>query len=181
MAQKIENTENHYSVEIEFNSIHFFLMNRTKIILGLFLWLVLCFSAASLGALFTPGEWYAGLDKPAWNPPGWVFGPVWSVLYALMAVAAWLVWKRGGFGAQRVPLSLFLVQLLLNAAWSPVFFGLERPGLAFVVILLLWLAIAATLNAFRPVSRTAAWLLAPYLAWVSFAAVLNAVLWRMNS
>lgn len=156
-------------------------MNRTKIIWGLCAWLLLCYAAASLGALFTPGEWYQELDKPAWNPPGWLFGPVWSALYTLMAVAAWLVWKCGGFAAQRVPLSLFLLQLILNAAWSPVFFGLERPGLAFGVILLLWLAIAATLNAFRSVNRTAAWLLAPYLAWVSFATILNGVLWRMNA
>lgn len=155
--------------------------SRPKVILGLVVWLVLCFAAASLGALFTPGPWYAELNKPTWNPPGWVFGPVWSVLYTMMAVAAWLVWKRGGFGAQRVPLSLFLVQLLLNAAWSPLFFGLERPDLAFAVILLLWLAIAATIVAFRQVSRPAFFLLLPYLAWVSFAALLNGVLWQMNA
>jgi len=98
-----------------------------------------------------------------------------------MAVAAWLVWKRGGFVAQRRPLALFLAQLVLNAAWTPLFFGLHRPGEAFAVIILLWLAIATTLFAFRPVSRTAAWLLAPYLAWVSFAAVLNGSLWWLNA
>ncbi len=156
-------------------------MSRVKIIFGLFVWLALCFGAAALGSFFSPGEWYAGLNKPAWNPPGWVFGPVWTVLYTMMAVAAWLVWKRGGFGAQSVPLKLFLVQLSLNAAWSPVFFGLRRPDLAFVVILLLCLAIVATLASFRSVSRPASWLLAPYLAWVSFATLLNAVLWRMNA
>jgi tryptophan-rich sensory protein len=144
-------------------------------------WLVLCFSAASLGAFFMPGEWYARLKKPSWNPPGWIFGPVWSSLYTMMAVAAWLVWKRGGFAAQRRPLTLFLVQLALNALWTPLFFGLHRPGLAFAEIVMLWLAIAATLAAFRPVSRPAAWLLVPYLAWVSFAAVLNFTLWRLNS
>ena len=144
-------------------------------------WLVLSFSAASLGAFFMPGEWYATLKKPSWNPPGWIFGPVWSALYTMMAVAAWLVWKRGGFAAQRRPLTLFLVQLALNAAWTPLFFGLHRPGLAFAEIVMLWLAIAATLAAFRPVSRPAAWLLVPYLAWVSFAAVLNFTLWRLNS
>ena len=155
-------------------------MSRSQRILGLCGWLAACFAAASLGALFLPGEWYASLRKPAWNPPGWVFGPVWSALYTLMAVAAWLVWKRGGFRAHGRPLTLFLVQLALNAAWSPLFFGLRWPGAAFVEILLLWMAIVATLLAFRPVSRTAAWLLAPYLAWVSFAAVLNGVLWRLN-
>jgi tryptophan-rich sensory protein len=144
-------------------------------------WLLLCFAAAAFGGMFTPGEWYASLKKPAWNPPGWVFGPVWTALYTMMAVAAWLVWTRGGFAAQRRPLGLFLVQLALNAAWTPLFFGWHRPGLAFAEILLLWVAIAATILAFRPVSRAAGWLLAPYLAWVSFAAVLNFTLWRLNA
>jgi translocator protein len=152
-----------------------------KSILGLCGWLLLCFAAAAPGALFMPGDWYAVLNKPAWNPPGWLFGPVWSALYAMMAVAAWLVWRNGGFAARRGPLGLFLAQLVLNAAWTPLFFGLQRPGVAFAEILLLWLAIAATLAAFRPVSRTAAWLLAPYLAWVTFAAVLNGTLWRLNA
>jgi benzodiazapine receptor len=144
-------------------------------------WLVLCFSAAALGAFFRPDEWYAALKKPSWNPPGWVFGPVWTLLYTLMAVSAWLVWKRGGFAAQRLALRLFLIQLMLNAAWSPLFFGLHSPGVAFAEIILLWLAILATLAAFRPISRPATLLLVPYLAWVSFAAVLNFALWRLNS
>jgi tryptophan-rich sensory protein len=144
-------------------------------------WLLLCFAAASLGGLFMPGEWHENLKKPSWNPPGWLFGPVWTALYTMMAVAAWLVWKQGGFAAQRRPLTLFLVQLALNAAWTPLFFGLHWLGVAFAEIVLLWLAIAATVATFRPVSRTAMWLLVPYLAWVSFAAVLNFTLWRMNS
>ncbi|MFM2196772.1 MAG: hypothetical protein RLZZ505_204 [Verrucomicrobiota bacterium] len=127
-----------------------------------------------------PGDWYASLDKPSWNPPGWIFGPVWSALYAMMAVAAWLVWKQGGFAIRRKALGLFLAQLLLNALWTPLFFGMHLPGVAFAEILLLWLAIAATLIVFRSVNRTASWLLVPYLAWVSFAAVLNGTLWRMN-
>jgi tryptophan-rich sensory protein len=142
--------------------------------------LLLCFVAAGVGGLFMPGEWYASLKKPAWNPPGWIFGPVWTALYTMMAVAAWRVWKCGGFTAQRRPLALFLVQLALNAAWTPLFFGLHRLGLAFAEMLLLWLAIAATLTEFYRVSRAAAWLLAPYLAWVSFAALLNFTLWRLN-
>jgi len=105
---------------------------------------------------------------------------VWSALYMMMAVAAWLVWKRGGFATQRRPLALFLAQLALNAAWTPLFFGLHWPVIAFAEIVMLWLAIAATLATFRPVSHTAAWLLAPYLAWVSFAAFLNFTLWRLN-
>ncbi len=148
--------------------------------LALLGWLLLSFSAASLGALFLPGEWYASLKKPSWNPPAWIFGPVWTALYAMMAVAAWRVWRCGGMAAQRRPLTLFLVQLALNAAWTPLFFGWHRPGLAFAEIVLLWVAIAATLLAFRPASRTAAWLLAPYLAWVSFAGVLNFTLWKLN-
>ncbi len=144
-------------------------------------WVLICFAAASLGSLFMPGEWYASLKKPTWNPPSWIFGPVWTVLYTTMAVAAWLVWRRGGWTAQRRPLLLFLAQLALNAFWTPLFFGLHRPGLAFAEIVLFWLAIAVTLAAFYSVSRAAAWLLAPYLAWVSFAAALNFTLWRMNS
>jgi benzodiazapine receptor len=155
-------------------------MTFTKTILGLFAWLLVCFAAAAAGAVFMPGDWYASLTKPSWNPPGWIFGPVWTALYAMMAVAAWLIWKRGGFAAQHRLLSLFLVQLVLNALWTPLFFGLRQPGLAFAEILLLCAAILATLMAFRPVSRTAAWLLVPYLAWVSFAAVLNGTIWRLN-
>ena len=144
-------------------------------------WVLLCFAAASFGGLFGPGEWYGTLKKPAWNPPGWIFGPVWTTLYTMMAVAAWLVWRRGGFGSQRGPLTLFLVQVALNAGWTPVFFGLHLPGLAFAEILLLWLAIAAVLAGFQRVSLAAAWLLVPYLLWVGFAAVLNFALWRLNS
>jgi len=155
--------------------------SKSKAVLGLTGWLVACFGAASLGALFMPGEWYASLNKPSWNPPGWIFGPVWSALYLMMAMAAWLVWWRGGFSGQRRPLTWFLVQLVLNAAWSPLFFGMHRPDLAFAEILFLWLAILITLTSFLKVNRVAGWLLAPYLAWVSFASVLNFTLWRMNS
>jgi translocator protein len=154
--------------------------SRLKATLGLAGWLVLCFGAASFGGIFMPGEWYAALKKPSWNPPAWIFGPVWTTLYTMMAVAAWLVWKRGGFAAQRRPLALFLAQLVLNATWTPLFFRLHWPGIAFAEIVLLWLTIAATLAAFRPVNRAAAWLLAPYLVWVGFAAVLNFTLWRLN-
>jgi len=151
-----------------------------KSIVALIGWIVLCFSAAAFGAQFMPGEWYAALKKPSWNPPNWIFGPVWSALYAMMAVAAWLVWRRGGFKLNRLPLSLFLTQLLLNALWSWLFFGLKNPALAFGEIVLLWLGIGATLVAFWPRQRTAAWLLVPYLMWVSFASGLNFTLWQMN-
>ncbi len=143
-------------------------------------WLLVTFAAAALGGLFMPGEWYAQLKKPAWNPPNWIFGPVWTALYSMMAVAAWLVARRGGWMAQRRALGWFLVQLALNAMWSPLFFGLKNPAFAFVEILLLWLAILATLRAFWMVHRPAGTLLLPYLAWVSFAAVLNFTLWQLN-
>ena len=120
------------------------------------------------------------LKKPSWNPPGWIFGPVWTALYTIMAVAAWLVRRQGGWGKQRKPVLIFLVQLALNALWTPLFFGLHPPGVVFTEIVLLWLAIAATLAAFRRVSLIGAGLLVPYLAWVSFAAVLEFTLWRLN-
>ena len=148
--------------------------------LGLLLWLIASFSAAALGAFFMPGAWYDSLNKPSWNPPGWVFGPVWSALYTMMAVAAWMVWQRGGYRHQRKPLNWFIKQLALNAAWSPLFFGAHRPDIAFGEILLLWVAIAGTIRVFYPVSRTAAVLLTPYLAWVTFATILNFTLWRLN-
>jgi translocator protein len=148
---------------------------------ALLLWILLCFAAPALSAPFGPGAWYAGINKPTWNPPNWIFGPVWTFLYISMAIAAWRVWLRGGFREQSRPLTLFLVQLLLNAAWTPLFFGLHWLGVAFVEIVLLWLFILLTLLAFRKVDTVAAVLLAPYLAWVSFAAFLNFTLWRLNS
>jgi translocator protein len=143
-------------------------------------WIGLCFLAAAMGGIFLPGEWYAGLHKPAWNPPNWIFGPVWTLLYIMMAVAAWLVWRRGGFTVQRKALSLFLTQLLLNLLWSPLFFGLHRPGLAFVDLLLLWLALAATVRAFWRARPSASFLLLPYLAWLTFAGSLNLAICRLN-
>ncbi len=147
---------------------------------GLIVWLAACFSAAAPGAFSRPGEWYAALEKPIWNPPAWIFGPVWTLLYILMAVAAWTVWRRGGFAAQRWPLGLFLLQLLLNAAWTPLFFGMRQIGPALLLLLLLVPTLTATLRAFWRIHRPAGALLIPYLAWVSFATLLNAALWWMN-
>ncbi len=149
--------------------------------LALLGWLTVSFSAAFVGTLFGPDQWYEALNKPSWTPPNWVFGPVWTTLYVMMAVAAWLVWQQGGFVRQRRALTWYFTQLALNAAWTPLFFGLQRPGIAFVEIVLLWVAISMTALAFHRVSRVAAWLLAPYLAWVSFAALLNFFLWRLNA
>lgn len=144
-------------------------------------WLALCFGAAAFGGLFGPGEWYAKIRKPSWNPPNWIFGPVWTTLYIMMAVAAWRVWRLDGSGGRRKALALFLAQLALNAAWTPLFFGLRQPGLAFAEIVLLWFAIGATTAVFIKLDRVAGWLMVPYLAWVSFATVLNAALWRLNT
>ena len=145
--------------------------------IGLVGWLVLCFGAAAVGARFKPGEWYQALRKPSWTPPSWLFAPAWTLLYAMMAVAAWLVWRQTGFSGE---VGLFVLQLALNAAWSWLFFGLHRPAFAFADIVVLWLAILATLLAFWTVRPVAGWLLVPYLAWVSLASALNAALWRLN-
>lgn len=154
---------------------------RQALALGLFF--LACFLAAGLGSLFTTasvGDWYVGLAKPSWNPPSWVFGPVWTALYATMAVAGWLVWRQSG-AARRPALVWFAVQLALNVGWSGLFFGLRMPGLAFVEILALWAAIAATLTTSWRTSRPAGILLVPYLLWVSFAVVLNFAIWRLNA
>jgi len=139
--------------------------------------LLLCVATASLGVLFPPGEWYAALAKPAWTPPNWLFGPVWSVLYLMIAVSGWLIWRASGPSA---PMALWAGQLLLNALWSPLFFGLHRPALALVDIGALWVLIVGTIVAAWPVQRVAAALLVPYGVWVSYAAALNAALWRLN-
>jgi benzodiazapine receptor len=126
------------------------------------------------------GDWYPTLRKPSWTPPPWVFGPAWTALYLAMALAAWLVWRKLPFRGG-LPLALFAVQLLLNGAWSGIFFGLRRPDLAFGEIVILWLAIGATAWSFFRVSKVAGWLLVPYLAWVTFAAALNLAVWRLNA
>ncbi|HVG28865.1 MAG TPA: TspO/MBR family protein [Pyrinomonadaceae bacterium] len=151
--------------------------------LALALSLAACFAAAGVASLFTAPAipvWYAHLRKPAWSPPNRLFGPVWTLLYASMAVAAWLVWRAAGFRAARLALALFAAQLVLNALWSVVFFGWKRPGLAFAEIMLLWAAIFATTVAFWQFSRPAAWLMIPYLWWVTFAAFLNHSIWKNN-
>ncbi len=148
--------------------------------LGLVGWLALSYAASAMGVLFRPGEWYLSLRKPAWTPPAWIFGPVWTTLYALMGTAAWLVWREKGWGGAALPLTLFLAQLAFNAAWSWLFFGLRRIGLALADAAALWLSILATLAAFWRVRPVAGALLIPYLAWAGFAAALNAEMWRRN-
>jgi benzodiazapine receptor len=150
----------------------------------LLLLLAACFAAAVLGSWFNLGplqDWYPSLRKPTWTPPNWVFAPVWTMLYVLMALAAWLVWLRAGWPACRAAMTLFIVQLILNAAWSGLFFSLHQPGIAFAEIVVLWFAIAATLWHFGRISTLAAGLFTPYLLWVTFAAILNGTIWRMNA
>ena len=149
---------------------------------GLIAWLAASFVVSAIGAAasINAGPFYAELVRPDWAPPGWLFGPVWITLYALMAIAAWLVWRQAGFRAARAALTLFLVQLVFNAAWSWLFFAWRLGGLAFADILILLVLIALTLAAFWRKSRIAGALMLPYLLWVGFAAVLNYAVWQLN-
>ena len=153
-------------------------------ILKLLASIIVCQLAGFIGSIFTrpaiPG-WYANLAKPSFTPPNWVFGPVWISLFLLMGIAAFLVWQKG-FDDKRVRISLgiFAVQLILNTSWSIFFFGLKSPLLGFFDILLLWIAIFLTMIYFARVSKTATILLLPYILWVSFAALLNFSIWRIN-
>lgn len=149
---------------------------------SLVLWLVVCFVVAAIAsaASINAGPFYLQLLRPEWAPPPGVFGPVWSVLYAMMGIAAWLVWREAGFRAARAALVLFLVQLAVNALWSWLFFAWQRGALAFVDILLLWVLIAGTVITFWRVRPLAGALLLPYWLWVSFAAVLNYAVWQLN-
>lgn len=149
-------------------------------LLALLGFIVACFVAALGGAVFRPGDWYEHLAKPSWRPPNRLFGPVWTILYFIIAVSGWLVWREVGFASAVLPLSVYAVQLVLNAAWSPIFFGLHRPDLGFLDIVLIWLSIVTTIVLFYPIHPAAALLLFPYLAWVSFAAALNFAIWRLN-
>lgn len=157
-------------------------LTKQKQIVGLLGWLVISFIAAAIGgaASSQAGPFYTDLNRPDWAPPPSIFGPVWTGLYALMGVAAWLVWRVGGFRAAQFALILFLVQLALNALWSWLFFGLHRGDLAFADILVLWVLIVATLIAFWRVRPLAGALLVPYLLWVSFASALNYTVWQLN-
>jgi benzodiazapine receptor len=149
---------------------------------ALLLWVLLCAGAAVTGAIASADApaFYAALDKPAWAPSARVFGPVWTVLYASMAVSAWLVWRERGWARARGALGLFVLQLAVNAIWSWLFFAWHRGALAFVDIVILLGLIVATLVAFARIRRLAAWLLVPYLAWVCFAAALNWSVWQRN-
>ena len=139
-----------------------------------------CFATASSGAVFKPGLWYENLKKPRWNPPNWAFPVVWTILFIMMAVAGWLVWQTGNWPQIMPAMAAFGLQLVLNAAWSAIFFGLKQPGWALAEVALLWAAIFITILLFIPVSSLAALLLLPYLIWVSIASALNYSIWKRN-
>ena len=146
--------------------------------------IIACLAAGAIGSIFTREAiptWYATLEKPAFNPPNWLFAPVWTLLYLMMGIAAFLVWRKGLENRQlRIALIVFLVQLVLNALWSVAFFGLESPLYGLIVIAALWVAILFTVLKFYRISLAASVLLLPYLLWVSFAAVLNSSIWLLN-
>ena len=148
---------------------------RSTAMLALFL--ILTFLAPLLSAGLDMTGWYAGLQKPDLAPPPYVFGPVWTLLYILMGVSAWGIWQSTGWSRTLIP---WAIQLVLNAAWTPIFFGLHQPGWAFAEIVLLWISIVVTMLTFYSVKPWTAWLLLPYLAWGSFAAYLNFSIWRLN-
>jgi translocator protein len=156
---------------------------RTRDIGALAAFILICLLASALGAAVTvsaSGSWYDGLAKAAWNPPPWVFGPVWTVLYIMMGVAAWLVWRTGASDARRRAMTAFGIQLALNVLWSYLFFGFHLPLVALIEMAALWLATAATIAVFGRVSRAAAWLLVPYILWVGYALTLNGAIVAVN-
>ncbi len=157
-------------------------MTRSRQFAGLLAWLAITFVAAAIGAAASidAASFYAGLNRPPWAPPGSWFGPVWTVLYCLMGVSAWLVWKARGWSGAQGALTMYLLQLALNALWSVLFFNWHEGALAFVDIVVLWLLILATLGAFWRVTRLAGALLVPYLLWVSFAMALSLAVWQFN-
>ena len=155
-------------------------MTIIQSILGAIGWLILTFGAAWIGSRFLPDEWYQNLKKPRWNPPNKIFGPVWTLLYLLMAAAAWRIWKNYDFSMAFFPLLLFIVQLFLNTAWTWIFFKLHRPGMALADILVLFTVILAMLAIFWVFDPLAGALLLPYTVWVIFAAFLTWTIWSMN-
>jgi benzodiazapine receptor len=149
---------------------------------SLVFWLIVTFAAAAVGAIasINAAEFYLQLDRPGWAPPAGVFGPVWTALYCLIAISAWLVWRERRFGAGLLPYVLFFTQLMANALWSWLFFAWHRGQWAFIEVLLLLMLIVATQLSFKAINPLAAWLLLPYLAWVCFASVLTYTVWQRN-
>ncbi|RPI75016.1 MAG: tryptophan-rich sensory protein [Desulfobacteraceae bacterium] len=158
-------------------------MTKSKQVLGLIGWLLMTFIAAGIGSMASSkaGAFYQQLIRPEWAPPAWIFGPVWTMLYLLMGIAAWLVWRAQGFRTARIALSLYMIQLALNALWTWLFFVWHLGEIAFIEIIVLWVLILGTLIAFWRVRIIAGVLLIPYLAWVGFASVLTYAIWKLNS
>jgi len=128
------------------------------------------------------GSWYQSINKPSWNPPGWIFGPVWTTLYLLMGIALYLVWKsETSSDLKKTAITLFSIQLILNFFWSIIFFNQQQIGWALVEIIMMWIAILFTIFSFAKISNIAAWLLVPYISWVSFATILNYTIWKLNN
>jgi translocator protein len=144
---------------------------------------ILTVTLGAVGGLVTAAEipvWYAGLNKPSFNPPNWLFGPVWTMLYLLMGISCFLIWKLPATEQRNKALGLFIIQFVLNFCWSFIFFGMHELGWALIEMGILWIAILLTIIQFSKLSKTAAWLLVPYIAWVSFAFILNAAIWKLN-
>ena len=151
--------------------------------IGLVVAILICFLPAAIGGLATSSSvngWFTEINKPSWNPPGWIFGPVWSTLYLMMAVSTWLVWKNSGWDKSKIALGWFAFHLVLNTLWSLIFFGLQQPGWALVEIVVLWISIMVSIWLFSRHSKLAAGLLVPYLLWVTFATFLNYTIWSLN-
>ncbi len=150
-------------------------------ILRLVIFIVIAFLPAIVGGLFGPGDWYKGIVKPSWTPPGWVFGPAWTLLYLLIGISGYLAWESSDGAQRNLAFAVFGVQLLLNALWSWIFFGLHQPGLALLEIVTLLAVIVLNIVLFLPISRAAGLVLIPYALWVSFATALNFSIWRLNA
>lgn len=151
--------------------------------LALVIAIIIPLAIGGTAALFTVPNiqgWYQGLNKPSFNPPNWIFAPVWNTLYILMGIASYLVWRERKLKNVTPAISVYFIQLILNFFWSLIFFELHQPGFAFIEVLILWLFIFFTIISFSRINKTAAWLLVPYISWVSFASILNYEIWRLN-
>ena len=158
-------------------------LSTTRQLMGLAGWLLLSFAAAAIGAVasWNAASFYGQLNRPDWAPPGWLFAPVWTILYILMSLATWLVWRSHDFKTSRTALMLFIAQLAANALWTWLFFAWRQGAGAFVEILVLWALISATIVSFRRLNVLAALLMLPYLAWVTFATALTLSVWQLNT
>lgn len=155
--------------------------NTAKLILAIAIPLAVGFTSGFF-TITGVGSWYQTIQRPSWNPPNWIFGPVWTTLYVMMGIALYLIWKADtSSNLKNYAILLFALQLILNFFWSFIFFNQQQPGWAFAEILVLWVLILLTIFAFAKVNKSAAWLLVPYISWVSFASILNYAIWRMNS